>query len=353
MRRDIAAAIGLLALLIAGAMGAAALPLVGGSRSELVFSHERHVNMDIACADCHAADKSTQAADDLIPREESCMRCHDRTQGCELCHKDVDHVTPIQPRSYGFRFVHTTHLKPDVNPNGCDTCHAALRKSTDANDSFPIGLSQCRSCHQHQDDMSRGDRCGTCHDTLSPRRALPASHTTDWLTQHAGAAARSGSLCDVCHRGTVRADFVQGPHVSESVATANHATSGPVADCADCHRADVWSSSVHDAGYLQTHPTDALRSAVTCESCHARDECQSCHAQAGLTYLGTHPPTFMFDHASEARRNLGACAACHQESQCITCHQTINPHGDGWDDDRLGRNMALCGKCHSSGVPFE
>ena len=315
------------------------------SSSELVFSHKRHADMDIECAACHSAAVSAVAKDVLLPAEETCMACHSRAQGCELCHGNANMVAPLQPRDYGLKFAHDTHVRADVNPEGCVTCHASVATSTAVSDTHWIGPSDCQACHS--DDMAKADSCGMCHAQMASAGFVPASHDAEWLARHASVASDHPTLCDVCHRGGVRADFVGGPAAPQMVVVADHSRRWPVNDCADCHMADVWPNTVHDAGYLQSHPLDARFDTTTCESCHAVDECRSCHAAAGFTYFEAHPPGFMFSHAAEARRELGACTACHTENSCLACHQSTSPHPAGWDLEITDSNRGLCLQCHA------
>ena len=315
------------------------------STSELAFSHKRHVDMDIECTACHAALESLAATDVLLPVETTCMSCHDRKQGCELCHGNANAVIPLEARNYGLRFAHETHLREDVNDNGCETCHATVASSTMVAETHWIGAWTCQQCHDSE--MGAQERCGMCHDQMQTNGFVPASHDTEWLRRHGTATSSSVTLCDVCHRGGVRADFVDGPSAPKTTLAADHAQRGPVGDCADCHLADVWTQRIHQPGYLQSHPLDARFDTTTCESCHQRDECRACHAASGLTYSDAHPPGFILNHAAEARRDLGSCTACHTEDSCIACHQSANPHPAGWDLEITAQNRSLCLKCHA------
>ncbi len=176
------------------------------STSELVFSHKRHIDMEIECAACHSASESVTAKDVLLPVERTCMACHHRTQGCELCHGNANAVTPLEPRDYGLRFPHQTHLREDVNADGCDACHAAVAASVRVAETYSIGLSTCQPCHDS--DMTAQERCGMCHEEMHTGSFVPVSHNAEWRRGHAAAASTSISLCDVCHRGGIRADFI-------------------------------------------------------------------------------------------------------------------------------------------------
>lgn len=354
MTRRTPHAVGLLGIL--GAMcllGGCVLWTVGlGARddvdadSELVFSHDRHGKMDIECAECH--DVATAVShDDLIPREADCMPCHSREQGCELCHGNANLVQPRPADFRDLRLKHATHIKPDVNPDGCARCHPDVSRSERVTDSYSVPQRVCSECHS--DDMGSADRCGYCHDQMGTTAFLPVSHNASWLTEHASATKGEDDLCEVCHRGSVRADFVRGPATPEFVITSDHAQTAQVDACADCHLGDVWPDAVHDDNYLQHHSIDASLTTSTCESCHQRDECMACHIETGVQFADIHPAGFIFDHGSEARMRLETCAVCHEESTCIECHSEVSPHPDGFEAESSSMNAALCGKCHTGG----
>jgi cytochrome c551/c552 len=58
------------------------------------FDHKSH--QMLACTECHAAPASTRAADVLLPRSDTCRKCHDAGAGkaradCAECHTYHDH----------------------------------------------------------------------------------------------------------------------------------------------------------------------------------------------------------------------------------------------------------------------
>ena len=326
-------------------------PVANDAKSELIFSHERHAEMEIECIECHEpAFTSTVAADRLLPMEATCMECYDREEGCELCHGNANAVVVLEPRDYGIEFPHEVHLKKDVNPDGCDRCHPDVAKSTQVAQTYPIRVADCRSCHESE--MADAARCGSCHDAQTAASYLPISHDADWLARHATSVADGGELCNVCHRGTVRAAYLDGPTpLAGAAPLADHAQSADVAACADCHEADVWPERVHEDNFLSMHSLEARIGATSCESCHAREECTACHAEAGLVATDVHPTGFLVGHEETARQRLATCAACHEETYCLTCHMTTKPHPEGWDGDISAATEKVCRQCHLSGEP--
>lgn len=315
--------------------------------SELVFSHDRHAKMDIQCAECHAVTTAV-SHDDLIPTEADCMRCHSREQGCELCHGNANDVRPRPADFRDLRLTHVTHIKEDVNPDGCERCHPNVARSERVTDSYSVPQQTCAECHTV--DMGSPDRCGYCHDRMDTAAFLPVSHNASWLTEHAAATKGEDDLCEVCHRGSVRADFLRAPDTPDFAMTSDHAQTAQVDACADCHLGDIWPDAVHDDNYLQQHSIDGSFTTATCESCHQRDECMACHLETGVQFMDVHTAGFMLDHGGEARMRLEACAVCHEESTCIDCHREASPHPDGFEAETSSMNAAVCGKCHTGGV---
>lgn len=338
------------------------------NEGDLIFSHKRHVEIDIQCLDCHKRiSQSELASENMLPvGEPECLQnCHKRSQGCELCHTDVDRAVRIIPKEYRVLFSHKTHLeleeeqlegeqKPD-----CLTCHRVMRDSASVSDDYWPELKVCRRCH----DITL-ESCHTCHLKTEEKTFVPISHDTVWLSRHKQESALEDQLCDNCHRGEIRPTVqaaVRRSRKSEgkptllasSEKTKGHTNSVPqvsetatVRYCADCHRGDLWPEEVHDNNYLQSHRTDAKAGSGTCISCHQREECLSCHERNGISFAAVHTAGWPFNHADKARRQLSACTTCHGEEDCLGCHQAISPHPKGWDRDITKQNEKVCQKCH-------
>ncbi|HXF95040.1 MAG TPA: cytochrome c3 family protein, partial [Gemmatimonadales bacterium] len=102
-----------------------------------------------------------------------------------------------------------------------------------------------------------------------------------------------------------------------------------------------------------------------CADCHNNASfCATCHASAGLTSNGPlrsgyHDGSRFFAaaHGQAARQSLESCVSCHAERDCLTCHSALggrrfNPHGPGFDADRLRRrNSQMCTVCHGGRIP--
>jgi hypothetical protein len=308
---------------------------------EIVFSHKRHVLMDIECEYCHVQTLQSQlASDNTLPKEKDCMRCHKRTQGCELCHQDVVNAVALVARTYRAKFSHKFHLQLDGGAVGCTTCHQTISASTDVVDADQPTMKTCRTCHD-----SAAEDCTTCHDDLSADITfVPASHDSSWMERHRLQAAQNDELCAECHRGKIRplTDIIQP-------IAADHSRVAQGRFCADCHRGDILPELVHENSYLQTHRLDARANSNACVTCHDRQECKDCHETGGFRYETVHPANFRFQHAVEAKRELTNCVTCHAEADCLGCHSTISPHPPGWNREMNATNEQLCLKCHVRG----
>ena len=326
-------------------------------KSDLIFSHKHHFTINIPCADCHIrAPESEAASDNNIPEEKNCMgggNCHKRTQGCELCHKDVSRAVKITSKQYRVIFSHKVHLnlnekqlsgkspyllwKSGKRPD-CLTCHSAMKESINVSDTDWLRMNVCRQCHE-----IKVGTCTTCHLSVGEKTFVPISHDDTWLSRHKEEAQFNDQLCDVCHRGKIR------PKASIKITEQSlekHLKSDTARDCADCHRGDIWPEDVHDNNYLYSHGVDALAGITTCITCHQREACLSCHEHGEITFLQSHPSGWIFNHSTEARRQLNACVNCHEEEDCLGCHQTVRPHPENWDRDITSQNKQLCLKCH-------
>lgn len=337
------------------------------NKSGIIFSHKRHIDMEIECEICHTEiAQSKLASDNNLPEESDCMLCHDRTDGCQLCHSTTPTVQPVSDEVEPHRrrevqqldlvFSHSDHLNRDKAAGikkrtfvfvkdgslerkvDCFTCHSSIKESTKASDTHPIRMESCNICHEITENS-----CPVCHFTLGIIALKPFSHEDerDWLEQHQRFAASEGEqFCGNCHRGQIRSAGAV-PEVSEA-----HIKEKEIKVCAECHRGDIRPEEIHDNNHIQSHGVDARANEAFCNSCHQREKCLACHQQRGLTFDTVHPKGWYFDHKDAAKRQLATCAACHQEDSCLGCHQAISPHPTNWDRDITSQNKLLCKKCH-------
>lgn len=172
-----------------------------------------HLGLRLACLTCHpAAASSVTVADNLLPRREVCLECHE------------DPVIP-PPQPVGIaKFSHALHLKMgDVAPflaqaidhkdylqpagdirahlnthNPCEACHRGMEESSRIGPANMPQMADCLVCHAQIDPPF------SCEDCHAKGAALkPASHTEHFLTLHSsGKANLDKSTCAVCHGQT-------------------------------------------------------------------------------------------------------------------------------------------------------
>ena len=341
------------------------------SKSEIAFSHKKHIENDVECDACHIQNaKSELASDNNYPKEKDCLECHDRDK-CSLCHSDVNNAVHLMPVPTELIFSHKAHLESNVESLkasriaraerlnritpfakkesldqkiNCLTCHEQVKESIKSDDKYWPEMKTCRKCHEVTPDS-----CNLCHSNLGERNFVPASHYIGWVQRHQITAVAEGEgLCESCHRGEIRSSKGTALKISEE-----HVKSEDTKACADCHRGDIWPEAIHDNNRLQSHGIDAMANQNVCNSCHQREECLNCHEHRGLSFTDIHPSGWQFNHGDKARRQLPSCVACHREDDCLGCHQAISPHPPNWDREITKQNERVCSKCHIKGLKIE
>ncbi len=176
------------------------------------FSHRLHLQLKLQCTDCHTvAPSSTRADENLLPKQEVCLRCHKQA------------VIPAPPSTPVARFSHLQHLrlgniapvlraavdsKTYLSPpgdmrahlngtNACQACHRGLEQSDAVTAAAMPGMADCLVCHTTIDPP---DSCELCHAKAMALK--PPNHTADFLDTHAKkimATALDKASCAVCH----------------------------------------------------------------------------------------------------------------------------------------------------------
>ncbi|MFC2076195.1 cytochrome c3 family protein [candidate division KSB1 bacterium] len=342
----------------------------------VTFDHAYHVkDMEMACADCHAAAaESESAADSNMPTHDECSVCHDMESddACQTCHADLDILGMAEEPEPELMFDHKSHGA--MEELTCQVCHAGLDKTDYAGpDNFPA-METCSACH----DGSRADMsCGLCHVRSDNLR--PEDHHESWVTGH-GSTARIGdescmichesSRCEECHQGfrLIKDNFgdfqLRSPHMP-SLGGEKGLVENQLQE--------------HGMNFLYLHPIQAKGRALDCAVCHEQAEfCISCHRPG---WSSDNKPVWHNNrdgewgakaravgsgggrHAELARRDIERCAACHdvqgQDPVCLTCHRDEIPglgndlktHDRGWIDD-VGEGdwhqteASICFSCH-------
>ncbi|MCA9682701.1 MAG: cytochrome c3 family protein [Myxococcales bacterium] len=271
-------------------------------KPRLTFSHQAHLGRGTDCVECHGdMSKVVRATLAQLPKEDSCLGCHDGKQAsdrCGTCH-------PTGKDGLLLTVVGDDATAPKLLPRGPSARGAShdLRFVEDHAAISKADPQLCAACH---DD----EFCVDCH--AGPIRPMRL-HAADYLTSHAIDARAATQDCSACHRLQT--------------------------DCRGCHlRLGVTSQGEEGAfgvgSPLRFHPDD---------------------------WSG--PPGTPQGHALPAQRNINTCVSCHEEDACLACHATtdaampglnVSPHGGGFADSTRcttleAHNRRVCLKCHAPG----
>lgn len=311
--------------------------------------HQKHRAADLECAACHAkvAESTTLEAGRLLPREETCLRCHGEWKAsgrCSACHLTAA-PQGWPDRERRVRLSHAGHLRRGA---GCSACHTILSEpGAPAQPAAPMGT--CLACHVHQAEYDQA-RCAGCHVDLTrvPLRPVASfSHQGNYLLEHRQPGRASPEACAQCH--------------DEGF-------------CADCHARTAKSpvelifpdrvdrAFVHRNDFLSRHPLEARADEALCLRCHSTRSCDLCHRERGVSPAARdprspHPPGWAASgHGAAARRDVVSCAACHDQgaaSNCVGCHRVGgiggSPHPPGFSrthDREDVRRERMCLTCH-------
>lgn len=340
----------LIALLLA--LASATIAASCADRADPRFPHQVHLAglacggpgqpACLSCNSCHAVSQKDRA--------------HKLPEGqiCTSCHRDDAHevmaalgTQPERP-SGAIRFDHDQHLAMKSLSGQCVPCHAGV---VDPAKSTLPAMSQCFSCHEHEQEWKEGV-CVPCHVQADLERSLPKTflrHDKTFMRRHGQLAVQEKRLCQACH--------------SQS-------------SCDDCHDVtqdlsierrrfeQIERNFVHRGDFMVRHAIEAQSQPERCVRCHTVESCDSCHVARGVSgnrvggknphppgWVGTNPNTRSF-HGREARRDIVRCASCHDQgpaTNCIRCHQVGgfggNPHPNGWKSSQ-SRSETMCRYCH-------
>lgn len=275
----------------------------------------------------------------------SCATCHAR-DFCIQCHVDAPEQEAIQALGTDARsLVHEAALRPPTSHEDPEFLarHGPLVRSAPR---------ECRTCHTQES-------CLECHAATPQRAAAMYAR---------GSGRGPGAAIHRAPPPTHTAEFLQGGHAPYANARAETCAACHVRqDCLACHRAGAArASGYHPPAFLARHPVAAYQRQTACADCHSTQQfCADCHVQAGLrtgrqlTSGRFHDAKafFVVGHGQAARQALESCVTCHTERDCAQCHSAqggrrFNPHGPGFDADRLRRrNPEPCRACHGVVIP--
>lgn len=262
-------------------LGLAGLTLASPLRAddEQVPLHRLHIDdAELECDGCHQADNSVPSGMGL--NKEACIDCHDETPAYKL---------PNKHRRLKAAFPHRLHsgLK-------CLDCHADMPDEKYQNGVAVMEQAACTNCHAKRKVKLPESNCLKCHGR-DEKRAKPADHGGDWMTQH-GREARwrvheqHGQACTLCH--------------TERACQACHLTQKP----AD-HGA-LWRARMHGSA--------AAWDRQRCKTCHETGTCVACHRTASPP---SHRGDFIKRHGQMVDGFDNNCTVCHRRSECIACHR--------------------------------
>lgn len=359
--------------------------LFATSQGPRIFPHEKHANVFPVCEGCHAG-ILTGVAEEVFPRNEDCLRCHD---GVRV--KRVDWRVPTG-RISNLRFSHQEH-RTEIARAGdsatCLTCHAM----TDPPRRMVVAgpdPDRCVQCHAHRNEahISPTASCRACHVPIveAPRISTerisgfpkPAWHDReDFASTHgkvAGIQAASCAICHArescerCHANADRVPLIAGLSRDRRIASLVSGHSARY-DTPPSHRSEDWREG---------HGPNALQSAESCANCHTRPSCDKCHAggsgtsrTAILTLPGpgvraglgvspsrvtrpVHPADFQARHGALAASGGMNCAQCHAEKVCADCHaaqESRRFHSGNFVERHavdVFSNSADCQTCHNT-----
>ena len=193
------------------------------SAAELDFSHQLHLKkVGASCTHCHAsATGSTEATDLNLPKEESCLICHN---GEIVPTVDTSPLSIQRTDKRTFRFNHSFHLKlgnfapilasaidggsylgkpgdirHHLNTNNpCEACHRGLDETDFATLANLPQMSDCLVCHS---DIDAPYSCHKCH--IEGVQLKPDDHTLEFADLHStGKLDLDKSSCLPCHGTT-------------------------------------------------------------------------------------------------------------------------------------------------------
>ncbi len=263
--------------------------------SDLIFSHTKHVlENELDCETCHAGVSDSEAGtDDLLPKEETCIACHEKTdESCVMCHTNPKNPI-IMPRvtDYSQKFSHKKHIDSGAD---CNFCHADIIKKTKVAKPDLPDMDACMTCHETPAETKE---CYICHD--QNYNLVPTDHTELWLDNHSNFVEAEGNKCQTCHQEQY---------------------------CIDCHSGENLFNNSHPPHFMSTHSMSYLMRESNCQSCHeGLESCRECHMEINYIIPPDHlPSTWIGEHIYSGKINADKCVVCHErnEPRCMDCHES-------------------------------
>ncbi len=332
--------------------------------------HPKHIDLGLACADCHEIDEDTGAMS--YPEVDFCLDCHqDMQEEDEVPEaKRIENVffqdgkprwhRALVPFQGDVHFSHKPHVGEKLECTACHDMSGMQRLAKPVMD-----MAACTECHR-----SRGapHRCETCH--LQTRADVaPPSHAVDWEMRHGGAiyaAEQAGQdptcqychgdakFCNDCHQG--RKPSSHGFDWQRRHGQVVWQAGGPAeARCTFCHRDPNYCEGCHQTRkpdshqhlWLQRHGALAraadMSGMARCTFCHHEPAwCENCHRD---TKPRDHTALFRTKtHGLQAAMDRTRCSTCHDPDFCVRCHEGTAPrsHRGLWARSQ----NTHCMQCH-------
>ncbi len=246
----------------------------------LKMNHQTHIErVKEDCKVCHQDLPNPLRTDDLSPKMDTCLGCHEHQehfdQGkCDVCHEDLTKypLKPISNYSHGLDFLKKHRLEARSATQVCATCHEQ---------------HFCDDCHGKTVDQ-KPERF------FSERIDRQFIHRHDFIGRHPLEARADQALCLRCH-GT---SFCQDCHAREGLSSTSSRPLNP-------HPASFGDGKLHGPA--------ARRDIVTCAACHeqgAASICVSCHKSGGVGG-NPHPPSWLLRHSKSEVGHNAMCQTCH------------------------------------------
>jgi hypothetical protein len=319
------------------------------------FPHAAHA-AKLDCAACHALGKDDRfafaEAVSKLPRYEGCISCHEhrawavadhgRPIACGRCHEPgspavrVEGYEKVGLGAVSFEAVAHPFLGERDMTEACGACHYRAREE------IRSGITARRFSHA----LHRSERCETCHAALA-RSSTPAD----------SGAIDLAAACARCHRGDPPRAAGAAPRTVRSppFSHASHlaaAARRPALErgCAACHDLDLAADAVRT-------PEDV----ATCRRCHDHkrhadvtgqdlDKCIRCHTGDSLTREGPIVTVALarVERAAHPRQRHdmgGECARCHAPAP-VPVERPGTALVRHRNDPHVGLALDSCGKCH-------
>lgn len=295
--------------------------------------HERHVAARVACTTCHVgATTSGRASDRLLPRGQTCDRCHG------MNHHNLSEKPQLSGEGRGGDEQRTKESGGNDTDDGNTAVGGAADRDRDGNgggggvDRVEAPQVTCGGCHVGYDD-AKGDGkvalyrasdsrirfshrlharrnigCGQCHGAVQEVEQAGRDHLPTMrgclrchgLPDSSRGDAKAG--CSTCHltlaSGQIRTSFSNGKLFPP-----------------------MWLGGAHHgADFARTHGKVAGQDSQLCAQCHTEASCAVCH-DGRVRPHNVHPNDYLSMHAIEAKQSAKSCASCHRsESFCLPCH---------------------------------